>query len=144
MKSCCKHVNISLRYHVQLSLCLQWHSILLVCVYTGNLLNCSANVSVTDIGSFTISLSWTQPVCSDVMPMHYLVQWAPESTSSVQSSIVIPVNNNSYTISSLHANTLYDISLVVVDDCGNMIADRQTARTLKSNGKCRIGEQLSV
>ena len=99
-------------------------------------------MSVTDIGSFTISLSWTQPVCSDVMPMHYLVLWAQESTSRFERSGVIPVDDNNYAISSLHSNTVYSIFLVVVDDCGNMTAGRQTARTLESIGKCRIGGQL--
>ena len=113
-----------------------------MCVYTGNLLNCSANVFVTDIGSFTVSLSWTQPVCSDVIPMHYLVQWIQESTSRLERSGVIPNSANSYNISSLRANTVYDFNLVVVDDCGNMTAGRQTARTLELNGKCRIGGQL--
>ena len=114
------------------------------CVCTGNLLNCSANVSVTDIGSFTISLSWTRPVCSDVMPMQYLVQWAEESTSRLELSGFIPMNDTSYNISSLRANTVYNFFLVAVDDCGNMTAGRQTAQTLESNGKCRIGGQLSV
>ena len=113
-----------------------------MCVYTGNLLNCSADVSVTDIGNFTISINWTQPVCIDVMPMHYLVQWAQESTSSFQNSCVIPMNDNNYTISSLRSDTAYDIFLIAVDECGNMTAGRQTARTLELNGKCRIGEQL--
>ena len=113
-----------------------------MCVYIGNQPNCSANVSVTDIGSSTVSLSWTQPVCSDVIPMHYLVQWAQESTSRFERSGVIPISTNSYNISSLRANTVYYFSLVVVNDCGNMTASRQKARTLESIGKCRIGGQL--
>ena len=113
-----------------------------MCVYTGNLLNCSANVSVTDIGSFTVSLNWTQPVCSDVMPMHYLVQWAQESTSTFERSGVIPNSTNSYIILSLRANTVYDFFLVLVDDCGSMTAGRLTARTFELSGKCRIGRQL--
>ena len=145
MKSNCKHVNISyaICIIVQFLLCSQCHCIL-VSVYTGNQLNCSTNVFFTDIGSFTVSLSWTQPVCSDVMPMHYLVQWAQERTSSLQSSDVIPMDDNSYTISSLSANTVYDFFLVVVDDCGSMTAGRQTAQTLESNGKCRIGGGTAV
>ena len=97
-------------------------------------------MSVTDIGSFTISLSWTQPVCSDVMPMHYLIEWAQKSTSRFEHSGIIPITINSYNIISLCANTVYDVFMVVVDDCGNMTAGRQIAQTL--NGKCRFGGQL--
>ena len=145
-KSYCKHVNINYVFALctVVTVFTKLHSILLVCVYAGNLLNCSANVSVTDIGSFTVSLSWTQPVCSGVMPMHYVVQWAQESTSRFEHSGNISTDDNSYTISSLCANTVYDFFLVVVDDCGNMTAGRQTARTLESDGKCRIGGQLSL
>ncbi len=52
------------------------------------------------------------------------------------------MNDNNYTISSLRSDTAYDIFLVAVDECSNMTAGRQTARTLELNGKCRIGEQL--
>ena len=76
------------------------------------------------------------------MPMHYLVQWAQESTSRFELSGVIPTSINSYIITSLRANTVYEVFVVVVDDCGSMTAGRLTALTL--NGECRIWGQLSV
>ena len=76
------------------------------------------------------------------MPMHYLVEWAQKSTSRFERSGNIPISITSYNITSLHANTVYEVFLVVVDACGNMIADRQTAQT--RNGKCRFGRMLSV
>ena len=68
-------------------------------------------------------------MCSDVMPMHYLVQWTPEATATTVLSDIITNSSRSYNITSLNANTGYEISVLVVDVCGSMTADRLTAST---------------
>ena len=95
----------------------------------GNRLSCSATVSIVDIGTSQIAITWTQPTCSELMPDHYLVQWVPEGSSTPVLSDPIATSNNSYNITNLAPNMRYAISLLVVDFCGPTTAASLTAIT---------------
>ena len=81
-------------------------------------------------------------MCSDVMPMHYLVQWTPVTTGTTVLSDIITNSSRSYNITSLNANTGYEISVLVVDVCGSMTAHRLSAST--TIGEYRSDRQLSA
>ena len=94
-------------------------------------------MSVVHTGISSITVNWTQPSCSDGLPMHYLVQWLPDTVS-----VEIFVSESNYTITPLDSNTYYDITLLVVDDCGRMAVANLRERT--AAGEYVSERQLSV
>ena len=109
---------------------------------TGSRLNCSICVLALHMKTSEITITWAEPICSDV-PDHYVIQWVPEDPSTcapvlTSDPIAITTSSNTYNITSLAPNTAYVISLLVVGVCGRMTAASLTART---NGEC-TGKRL--